>query len=206
MAVAVAEARGFCLTVPMIQAFAAIPPPSGQTLRLLTAQGVPPDLFTTLCQHLHKTLRQDNALQDLFWWQQSVPDAQKGALDDFAAFCRGCLLILLSAPDDPGTIVGIGWLKDIIPGVQAYMGVWYAKAYRQQHNPTPITRAILGWALQDLALPVLWAQSIHPGAQQHLLECGGETWATIPDYAYFQGKRHSVIIMRIAMDTWVPIL
>lgn len=205
MALAV-ETKSVLLTASMVQAFAAVPVPAGHTLRLLTAQAVPPDTFTAWCRTMHQVLAEDNALAALFWWQQGIPDTQKGNLADFLAFCRGSLVILLGAPGASGgtRIMGMGWLTDIIAGVQAHIGVWYATAYRQHHNPTAITRAVIGWVLRDLDVPTLWAQSIHPGARQHLLECGGEQWAVIPDYAYFQGKRHPVTLMRIRRDLWAP--
>lgn len=200
----------FVLTRPMVEAFYALPVPASTQAVLLTAQALPPERFHRYCQQMHQALEADQALEVLFWWQQALPDAEKRTLETLMTFCAHAVIIQLWWPALPPCtsisktprLVGVGWLTDIVPGEQATMSVWYAKRYRQEQRPTAMTRAVIGWALQSLGLKMLWGQTIFPAAVQHLRECGGTVWATVPDLIFYRGQRHPLSIVRVSADTW----
>jgi hypothetical protein len=166
----------------------------------LDTAGISSDAFRRWRAHLQHALRQEQLLADLFWWQQTLPDADKGSLLDIERLCRQAVVLLLDvAPDASGMAqtAGLGILNDIIPGVKAQMTVWYPRGLTTHAQRLQVSQAVLRWCLTDFGLQEVWAQTINPRAAQHFGACGARLMAVVPDGAWYQEQRHDIFHLRL---------
>jgi len=168
--------------------------PEGVKVRLY-APAMYPRQFLEL---LRIYMLEDGALSDVFWWQQPVPDDEKGGPEAFCRYFEGVVLLVVFADDLAP--MGMVWFSDVLPGQQADMSVWYRRRYWGREIRA-ISRECLHWAFVHFRLQRAWSMTIFPGAAVHALASGGVLHATVPDRLWYKGQLWPVYVHRATLTS-----
>ena len=182
------------LSGPAVQALTDLAVPRDVAVRVVHPATAP----TPWLQPLYGRIQAEGSLPRLFWAQETRQHHDKGTLADLAHLCQAGLTLLVWYHEH---LAGSVWWTNVIAGQSAEISVWYARRHQRRVHPRQVTHAVMQWLCETQDLQRIWAKTIFPAVVRHGVAAGGEVWATIPDYLWYNARVWPVTILRATPET-----